>query len=952
MSVKANDADVLVARDKAHVKILAALYPRAEIISASEFFDRVRALAYMHDSELMRDDHAPFLIAHELLQRELTLSQRLLPNIVTLYSSCFHGTSSPSEVLHVLNNSVDVPRKYIDVFTLLATIDQRMDELHLANSVRALFLSWRMITQHKKMPWTLLGLKKIALFHLVDLTMLEIEVVKSLSRLGLSFTIFFPFDFHKRNMNVAVDFSARLFEQEEDLTAIELDFTSIATGTALSPLIENLFKDDAQIEMSTQNISLTKARSVQEEAEQVASQIATLVHESPHTAIVVLVRTLDARANLYKQALVRMGVSVRDRKGLALLKAPAGRLFEVLISARLFSLPKKDLNELLHHQLSPFFVVDTALRARYVDLINSLGIDDRLMKTERPSERLAHHLARKLLVATEQQKEDIATFSHHLARIDEVLGQIPWRATLSEYLRVLSALIATLDAREDASMIMLADVVTTLTCSKALTAVAQLELSDMLPMLRAELGHVTVPWPDNPDRYAVELLPVPEALGRRFDQVFIVDIASSRLPAIPATDPLLDDHDRRVINTLMKKTLLRIFVDDPFEPLITPPRQALEPFWFACAIASAQQAVHFSVAHRDEQGREQAPSEFFTWLTDHLELSDNNPQIDRQWVSPQRFRFYQGHMAAIEQTAPRFNFGVPTVLQAFNGRLDPRPQAVLSPTMIEAFYDCRFKGFFQHVVKLQTLALEHDDIDARALGQIAHRALERYFDTSARARDQARLPEIIAEAVHEYCQTNYVANTHILECHQEWLASALASLINDIESDIVRLDPIAREITLKPVRITVDDRRYLIGGRVDRVDKIGEDFLVIDYKLSSSEALKNSVNKRSLLRGHFQAPIYIRLVARHFAANQPEKVRFSFASIRDGEVLPAISQQHYAEIFDRIFDDNLEESLARSIDNIFVPLRRGEIVPSPGEHCNFCSLNFMCRKKERERVSL
>ncbi|USN50282.1 MAG: hypothetical protein H6731_08430 [Myxococcales bacterium] len=89
---------LIIARDRAHVRELSKKFRYKEIISASAFFDKVRTLAFIYDAQLRRDDHAPLLLAQDILSQKKNFPLLYARNFVTLYSSFFHGTKTPRDL--------------------------------------------------------------------------------------------------------------------------------------------------------------------------------------------------------------------------------------------------------------------------------------------------------------------------------------------------------------------------------------------------------------------------------------------------------------------------------------------------------------------------------------------------------------------------------------------------------------------------------------------------------------------------------------------------------------------------------------------------------------------------------------------------------------------------------------------------------------------------------------
>ena len=496
------------------------------------------------------------------------------------------------------------------------------------------------------------------------------------------------------------------------------------------------------------------------------------------------------------------------------------------------------------------------------------------------------------------------------------------------------------------------------------------------------LSRITIPRPDFEDVYAVEFLPLPELLGKKFDHIILADISFGKMPKNTMPDPLMNDQARIALNAYLKKPLLRVFFDDPYEPLPVPPRQALEPLWFATSIAAAQKSVHFYCAARDEDGQEQAQSDFFLWLMEHIDSKPHN-SLEDQFSSSEENQFLLGiksrsdvsplddRALAIfsrkrsfetkESSRYAFLYDQNKIKASFSGRLDDEPTQALTPSLIEAFATCRFKGFISRILDIKNDMVDADDIEPRILGQIAHGALEHFFihGDIALARNviNEQVRRLLREISHDFMAHNFVANPTVLWCHLEWLNDALVNLIGRMLNDTSYRDGhvVACEkafglgkATWQALAITANERHYLLGGRIDRIDRQGDQFLITDYKLSAVDALKMEIHPNNLLVNTFQMPIYVRLAAKNVASHARQSVSFAYASIRDGELIK-LSRDQYPELFDKVFEDKSEHSLPFQIDRIFAPIRGGEVLATAGEHCQFCDFSYVCRKSEGVR---
>ncbi len=965
-------ATLVVGRDRAHVKILTKDFPESEVVSAANFFEKIRFTTFLQLPHLKRDDHAPLIFAQKILLESKHFGVAKAKKFVALYRACYHGTSSPEDIFKAINGD-DYP--FVKVFEILAKIDRAMKDAQLVDGVSALFRAWQIIKNDHILPVTLIFQPRIHLKNLVDLTLLEIEVIKDLSRLGLHFDISFPLDFNKRGLNAAVDFAARQFEKAPDLTHIELSFDQLAKEGPLKDLVDNIFSD-ALIKLPSSICSIKNPHTITKEASTIASAIAAIKNSSPSATIAVVVRTFDTRAKIFKRALKQHGINVQDRKGIPISETAPVQLLMTLLAARRLAMPKKIIMGLIGHPLLKFLIVNDQQRAKIVSLIEKLGIDDKILPvgTDRTSNNIKKFRSLKNISAKDQ--EDLDILAAWLQKINNLLEILPEKAQLYDY---LSALIAIIDhGLDESSSKKIKEIIVSLKASTAFSLNDPcLNLLDLISLLESEFIEHTIPYADHSDPHAVAFLLLPELLSQNFDHVFIADISFGRMPYSLEQDPLIDDQARITLNRIFKKPLLRIFLDDPFEPFTVPPRQALEPFWFASAIAAASKSIHFSCANFNEDSLEQAVSEFFIWLRDHVEIIDATPAPSLNFAAKGWVRLLQGihdrHRPLSydyqDACAARnnvflhgstsdfaFKFSQQQISTAFLGRLDPVPKNALTPTMIEAFAECRLQGFCEQILDTKKNMTISDEIDRRALGQIAHRALEIFFKnfTNNILSRREQIDKAVIKASLNFRETNFIASDEIYSCYITELKETLFHLVSKPEIyDSYEHQDRAFELSFglpnsptPPLVLKTKNKTYLLGGRIDRIDRRDDQFHIIDYKLSSALQLKTEISPKNILSRHFQMPIYLRLVANHFANNDQSKVKFSFASIRDGELLPNINENHPS--YSRIFDDESQDGFLKSIDQIFASVADGSIAITTGEHCQRCDFGFFCRKAVSE----
>lgn len=960
---------LIVGRDRAHVRTLLERFPNDEVISASLFFDRIRMLPFLYNEKLTMDNGAPEVLLYDILAQNNEYSTHLAKNFSALYSSLYHGLVPPKKALGLINHS-----KLLPVLSVVKELDQAMDFSHLLTNTSALYYAKDLIEKNHIIPPSLFKTPHICLYYLVDLTALEIETIKTLSRLGIFFKIFFPLDFAKRGINIAIDYMARQFEASPD-TAIEICFDSIAMPGPLKILSDNLFREDAKITLLQEHCSIELCHTLYDEADFLAKYISFLKVNDAKSSIVIALRSFDDRAVFYKRALALYGIELRDRKGEPLAHSPAALLLKTFFSARLFGLQRKDLIGLINHAL---LKKDDCSDLKINEVLTLLGIDDAIflaMESQCRFEKSLENI-KKIVKKDENLDEQITLFESVLNNIKNLLSFIPLRDSWASFITNIKSLLNVAFHEEDRSVKALLDCIESLSLSSTHASQQIYDLSELENRLWDTLLKTTLAPLDYGHQDAVEILLLPELAGRSFDHVFIPDISFGRLPKSPHHDPLLSDKERLMLNKELGFSALRIFMDDPFEPLPVPSRQALEPFWFAAAIACAKKSVHFSCASHDEDAKEISPSLFFMWLKDNVTLQGNKK--DFPFISKERERFLKGQaelhhqqgeafsiiksrkLAFLEQKTDYFAFFFEPALieKCFDGRLhEIKPHRPLTPTMVEAFSSCAFYGLLSRIVGLGT---EHslDDIDARVLGNIAHQTLELYFDkgVSNKLDCAVRLKDKIAWVKKEYLSKNFVRNIDVFDCYVDWVFDALLQLIKRLHNEGYD-NPIVKEApfgvgskSFSPIMVKSKGGPYLLGGIIDRVDKKNDKLVIIDYKLARTSSLKELSSPRALMHSNFQIPIYLRLIERSFSKYK-EAIHFIYASIRDGVLLEAWPKEHSSELIKAIFDDNEEHSLANTIDEIFAPIKKGQVLAKVSEQCSYCDYAFICRKSENRSES-
>ncbi len=193
----------------------------------------------------------------------------------------------------------------------------------------------------------------------------------------------------------------------------------------------------------------------------------------------------------------------------------------------------------------------------------------------------------------------------------------------------------------------------------------------------------------------------------------------------------------------------------------------------------------------------------------------------------------------------------PQVLQRLYDRYDARrhPKAILSPSALNAYLDCRLKFYFLYIAGLKAPDTINAEIDSALFGTIFHRTAELiYGDLTANTREIRK--EDIRQLLDNPAKVqNYVDRAfkekffHVTEDEKpEYNGTQLihAKVIASYIRQLLRIDlqyaPFRMEHSEFHVSETLDIPTphgilpVNIGGTIDRIDRKDDTLRIIDYK--------------------------------------------------------------------------------------------------------------------------
>jgi len=472
------------------------------------------------------------------------------------------------------------------------------------------------------------------------------------------------------------------------------------------------------------------------------------------------------------------------------------------------------------------------------------------------------------------------------------------------------------------------------------------------------------------------LITTPEAVrNRQFAYVFFCGVNEGIIPTAPASNAIYNTEDI--------KDFRRAGI--PFDTAIeTTQRQ-----WtvFQHVLASARKYLYISWRTMNPDGRELRKSPFLVELLrvlggaieeqTRLHAESFVPEIDtigslRDLRALAAFRHNDWQNVFPEELSPVFRgisveadrqsskpFGKydgvlssEDALRLLREHLDH--DHVFSVNQIEAFVECPFRYFVQHVLRIVPVESYGEDWETCKRGAMIHSVLAQFHSLHPRL-PLARIPNaktgllaLLDEFVNQeksMVPTNFqgrflaqqLAVRSLLKQYvvfyggedDGWAPVAFEVSFGDVTKDKEAADASAKAFVVSTPQ---GDIRF--RGRIDRIDERGHQVRVIDYKTGKAPSLSHIENGKSV-----QLPVYV-LAAEHLYPEKEctEARYFTLAEKATSKCLDKEDQETWAGCLDQA---------RKTIAEIVQAMRDGKFPPTPSNTaCQNCPEREVCRYDE------
>lgn len=723
--------------------------------------------------------------------------------------------------------------------------------------------------------------------------------------------------------------------------------------------------------------ALIAAPDAERELEEVARRVRALVQDGvPLHRIGVVARQARPHADLAAEALARFGVPATQRRRHPLRGVPVVRALDALLGAAAEGWTRHALAELADQ---PYFANELDAES-----INAIGYARRVTGLDAWTAELVG-------AGKEAEAEAFARFAERARPLERPRPLAEWVEWLGKFVvedpwEVRSAMGRVPAGRLDVVRL---DLLAWERLPAVLTEWAEALRSWGAPAgaldaagFRAELELVLeqelAVWSAN--RRGVPVLEGLAAAYRSFDHLFLVGLEAGRFPVRAPTSPLLDDTERTALAA----------AGLPLEVAAEWDRR--ERALFRVLAAGARQRLTLSYSRLDPAGREVARSAFIEAVEDAANVATEEVPASRVHTPGARLLAdpalcaHAEHAARVELDRAR---DVPSpwngliVEPALVRRLAVRygEEYRWSPTQLEQHAKCPWAYFSARLLRVEGKEDPDDEMDARTVGSVYHRALQRFYDAERARRGEPvlirpdeleealpRLADALTATLAEMEDTSWLGNPVMagakrLELHRtlrrylEFEAETNRKLLGTHHKNvaILRTGVQRHEMEFDDVVLARDGIRLRYTARVDRVE-VGIDDRVdahgfvaaVDYKTSKSAAPGAGKAKAWVEGVVLQGPLYAHALASAYPEAKVSRVEYR--AIRQREL---VHRLHLYEVDNKRREVRpsadgairMEQSLESAV-RVVRRTRNGEFPAAPPSSCgcpDFCHARDICR---------
>jgi ATP-dependent helicase/nuclease subunit B len=447
---------------------------------------------------------------------------------------------------------------------------------------------------------------------------------------------------------------------------------------------------------------------------------------------------------------------------------------------------------------------------------------------------------------------------------------------------------------------------------------ASLSLSDVAAygtFFRNAVSAEEVPFPGTPLK-GLQVIGFLETRNLSFDTVFLLNATDDILPGGRGHDVLLPQRLREALGMETHRD-----------------RERLMEYYFSTLLGGARE-VHcfFTESGRHEKSR-------------FLEKLLWNQQKDRRSLDLDDVVQVVRYNVQLATTKPS------SVAKSGNV-IDHLRQFAFTATALDTYLTCPLKFYYAHVLHLSEKEDVSEDVGEREIGSMVHQILTSFFQGSegrpltTADLDSGRLRLTIDRLFAEQYSSELIGPAFLVK---QQITRQLDEFLKHYQAPMIATGPV--EIVGLEQDLAVTSDGYRFAGRLDRIEKRGEQHVILDYKTGSNDQ-RMRINPGKIVNddpnswrdaiGSFQLVMYMLLYSK--ARGVPlDRITPSYLLLGKNRITGGIevdvgAGKHTAEEVYRL----VQPIMLNVIEEILDPKRPFEATDQLNTTCPRCPYNALC----------
>ncbi|MCL5277647.1 MAG: PD-(D/E)XK nuclease family protein [Deltaproteobacteria bacterium] len=432
-------------------------------------------------------------------------------------------------------------------------------------------------------------------------------------------------------------------------------------------------------------------------------------------------------------------------------------------------------------------------------------------------------------------------------------------------------------------------------------------------LIRSYLKGLSVPFKGTPLR-GLQILGFLETRNLRFDSVYFLDANEGIIPAGRKEDSILPHEIRKHLNLVTYKTT-----------------EAIYKYYFYLLLTQAKQSHVFYLDNQDKE-----PSRLVQRIL---------------WDMQRENKYVKEDEASLEVSFSQNNpSGVPKTKQMLEYLAENKR---ISPSSMDNYLQCPLSFYYRHVLGFEERTELTSDFEARDIGIIVHEILQIFFDpTRGKAKS---LDKIVDDVFTKNYSDHEDGFSYIVKSQ---IKSRLSYIINHYGAEQGK-NVILEVESWYDMPYKTGDYDIQLIGKIDRIDRRGEDIHIIDYKTGASSDVpskdltdkdfdeSNREDWKNKIKS-VQLPFYIKLYRHKHPEIKIEQIEATLLMLGNPKLegmetnlfnrgsKVQIDKKHYYETCLKVID-----ALINEIFDLTIPFKPTDAVAS----CKNCPCKAMCSRQ-------